>query len=211
MEKRATRRPYHSAQRQKQAEHTRAAIVAAARRLFFSTGYQATTIDAIAAEAGVSTPTVYGVFGSKRGLMVAISDSMDARADFATVEKALWASTDPREQIRLIAAAQVAFFERNADVLEPLREAGRVDEDVATLWKEGHARHRAGYARLAKKWAGSGRLRPGLDEKTAADTMSAISWIDVYWYFVGRCGWTAGQYHAWLEDALERLTLTPAE
>jgi AcrR family transcriptional regulator len=211
MEKRATRRPYHSAQRQKQAESTRTAIVAAARRLFFTTGYQATTIEAIAAEAGVSTPTVYAVFGSKRGLLVAISDSMDARAGFVTVEKALAASTDPLEQITLIAAAQVAFFERNADVLEPLREAGRIDEDVAILWTEDHARHRAGYSRLARTWAEWGRLRAGVDEKTAADTMSAIAWIDVYWYFVGRCGWTPDQFRRWLEDAFERLILTPGK
>ena len=211
MEKPAKRRAYHSTQRQKQAGDTRAAIIAAARRLFFTTGYLSTTIDAIAAEAGVSTPTVYSVFGSKRGLMIAISDSMDARADFATVEKALAASQDPREQLQIMAAAQVGFFERNADVLDPLREAGRVDEDAAVLWKEGHARHHAGYSRLAKRWASGQALRPGLDHKAAADMMSALSWIDVYWYFVRQCGWTAEQYRGWLEDSIARLVLTPGE
>jgi hypothetical protein len=45
------RRPYHSPARQRQAEQTRAGILAAARDLFRSAGYAATTIDAIASSA----------------------------------------------------------------------------------------------------------------------------------------------------------------
>ncbi len=51
-------RPYRSALRTRQAEETRARIVAAAARLFAAQGYQATTISAIAKEAGVSAETV---------------------------------------------------------------------------------------------------------------------------------------------------------
>ena len=54
----STARPYRSALRTRQAEETRARIVAAAARLFAAQGYQATTISAIAKEAGVSAETV---------------------------------------------------------------------------------------------------------------------------------------------------------
>jgi AcrR family transcriptional regulator len=51
------------------AEHTRAAIVEAALRLFRETGYEAATMRAIAREAGVSTGNAYYYFGSKDELI----------------------------------------------------------------------------------------------------------------------------------------------
>lgn len=46
-------------------------IVAAAKRSFFDNGYAATSIEAVAAAAGVSKVTVYNHFGDKRGLFTA--------------------------------------------------------------------------------------------------------------------------------------------
>jgi TetR/AcrR family transcriptional regulator, regulator of cefoperazone and chloramphenicol sensitivity len=66
------RRPYHSPTRQRQAEDTRRRILDAARALFREAGYAGTTLDAIAAAAGVSPKTV-SAFGSKRGLLAALS------------------------------------------------------------------------------------------------------------------------------------------
>lgn len=51
------------------AGHTRSAIVAAALRLFREKGYDATTMRAIAAEAGVSTGNAYYYFASKEELI----------------------------------------------------------------------------------------------------------------------------------------------
>jgi AcrR family transcriptional regulator len=50
----------------------RGAIVAAAARVFLSGGYGAASMDAIAAEAGVSKQTVYSHFGAKDALFEAI-------------------------------------------------------------------------------------------------------------------------------------------
>lgn len=205
------RRAYHSDKRQKQAEETRAAIVAGARRLFARGGYKATTLDAIAQEAGVSVQTVYSVFGSKRAVLLAISDDMDRRVDFGRLQAELAASPDPIEQLRLMATAQVDFFAHNADVLEPLREARRTDESLDALWREGLARHRAAYARLVKTWATRQALRPGLEPREATDVASALAWGDTYWYFTEHCGWTPERYRDWLVIALSRLILKQGE
>ena len=53
----------------RRAEQTRTAIVEAALRLFRDTGYDATTMRAIAREAGVSTGSAYYYFGSKEELI----------------------------------------------------------------------------------------------------------------------------------------------
>ncbi|NQV83461.1 MAG: TetR/AcrR family transcriptional regulator [Rhodospirillales bacterium] len=51
-------------------------IVAAARKLFLETGFGSTSMDAIAAEAGVSKRTVYSHFENKETLFAAIMGDM---------------------------------------------------------------------------------------------------------------------------------------
>ncbi|HLJ67467.1 MAG TPA: helix-turn-helix domain-containing protein, partial [Chloroflexota bacterium] len=52
--------------RQRQALATRRLIAQAARSLFTAHGYAATSIEAVAADAGVSPRTVYAIFGTKK-------------------------------------------------------------------------------------------------------------------------------------------------
>ena len=68
------RRRYDSSRRQEQARENRRAVLAAARRMFLEQGYAATTVGAIASEAGVSVETVYKAFGNKPGLVKAVAD-----------------------------------------------------------------------------------------------------------------------------------------
>src|SRR5688572_12160285 len=66
------RRRYESPRRREQAAATRAAILEAASRLFERDGYVATSVAAIATEAGVAVKTVYLAFETKRGLLIAL-------------------------------------------------------------------------------------------------------------------------------------------
>ncbi len=50
----------------------RADILAAARALFLADGFERTSVDAVAARAGVSKRTVYDYFGDKQTLLVAV-------------------------------------------------------------------------------------------------------------------------------------------
>src|SRR5690348_13433861 len=76
----AIARTYNSPTRQAQAGATRVAILDAARQVFAESGYAAATIEAVAAAAQVSVPTVYAVFGSKPRLLAAlVADAGSAR------------------------------------------------------------------------------------------------------------------------------------
>jgi AcrR family transcriptional regulator len=55
-------------------ERTRAAILSAARNLLASRGYEATTIRAVAKEAGIDPSMVMRYYGSKEGLFAAAVD-----------------------------------------------------------------------------------------------------------------------------------------
>ncbi|MEV0316972.1 TetR/AcrR family transcriptional regulator [Streptomyces sp. NPDC050658] len=54
----------------------RAAILAAARELFLAEGFDRSSVDAVAARAGVSKRTVYDYFGDKQTLLRAVVDSV---------------------------------------------------------------------------------------------------------------------------------------
>lgn len=53
-------------------QRKRAAIIAAALAVFLDEGYTAASVDAIAAKAGVSKPTIYNHFGNKERLFLAV-------------------------------------------------------------------------------------------------------------------------------------------
>lgn len=57
-------------------EITRSAIIRAARWLFLHRGYTATSVEAIALQAGVTKQTVYGYFVGKRDLFVCVIEDV---------------------------------------------------------------------------------------------------------------------------------------
>jgi len=67
-------RRYDSATRLAKARRTRMRILSAARDLFLVDGYVGTTLDAVAATAGVSPQTVYNLVGGKATLFKAVYD-----------------------------------------------------------------------------------------------------------------------------------------
>ena len=74
----STRR-YESPRRRQQAAATRTQILESARRLFEEQGYAATTMAAIAADAGVALKTVYVAFETKSGVLRAVWHLLPAR------------------------------------------------------------------------------------------------------------------------------------
>src|SRR5579859_8025465 len=127
-------RKYHSPRRQQQAEATRTAIVHAARKLFAERGYQATTLQAIAREAGVSVPTIYVVFGSKAAILSALVKSAGADEDIRALARDAFAEPDPWHQLRLAARVVRSIQERDADITNLLWQAGGGDPDLAAVW-----------------------------------------------------------------------------
>lgn len=62
--------------RERKKQQTRTAIITEAGRLFAARGFQATTMDEIAAAAGVSPATLYNYFGTKNTVLLAHLEGM---------------------------------------------------------------------------------------------------------------------------------------
>jgi TetR/AcrR family transcriptional regulator, mexJK operon transcriptional repressor len=83
-----------------------AAIAAAALRLFLRDGYERTSVDAIAAEAGVSKRTVYNRYGDKENLFLSVlRDTYDSMMTGfrSIVEKHLGEVTDVQQDLTAFA------------------------------------------------------------------------------------------------------------
>ena len=196
------KRRYHSPKRECQARQTREQIVEAARRLFARDGFTKTTVEAIAQEAGVSAQTVYASVGSKRAIVLALLDRMEAEGGNEELRRELGSTKDPRRQLRAIVRFNRRLFERGRDVLEVVM-ATRADPDVEAFGRAGEARRREGQVRWVRAWAEDGVLRPNLDEGEAADVLWALTGPELYWLFAVNSGWPGFRFEEWLFGTLE--------
>jgi AcrR family transcriptional regulator len=206
MAQRVKTRSYNSSRRRAQAAATRRDILGAAQRLFERQGYAATTMAAIAAEAGVALKTVYLAFETKSGVLRALWNQV-LRGDEgeAPVAERSWyrevvEEPDPQRQLQLNARNSRAAKTRIAGVLKVIREAAPVEPDTGALWEriqtEFHANQRVIVERLAERKA----LRRGLNVDRATDILWTLNHPDVWQLLVGERGWTPEQYEQWFGD-----------
>lgn len=197
------KRPYRSPRRRRQAEQTRDRILRSGRALFTSRGYGKTTITAIADAAGVSAPTIYATFESKRGILLALLDQMASDADVAGMTAALEAAAgDPRRQLRRFIAFTSQFYASGADLIAIARTVSGTEPDLDAMWREGEARRHRAAAPLIKQWKAAGALARGLSAKEATDIFWAMSGPDVYRLFVVARRWSRRRYEEWLARTL---------
>ena len=202
------KRRYDSSRRREQAGQTRAAILAAAGRLFVDPGYGATTLAAVAAEAGVAVQTLYAVFGSKRRLLSDLVDvtiagddapvELSQRAFVATVE----AQPDGLGKLTAYAVHLSEVNARQAGVLLALANAASADPDAAAIWQKNIADRRRGMGMFAAHLRDSGCLRSDVDVDAAADVLWLAMDFRNYDWLVRERGWSVEAYRRWYVDSV---------
>jgi TetR/AcrR family transcriptional regulator, regulator of cefoperazone and chloramphenicol sensitivity len=195
------RKQYNAPRRRTKAEANRRSVLKAARELFVTSGFVQTTVDAIALAAGVSSQTVYAVFGSKASLLLALLDDLERTVDAGGYAASIDAAIDAGQQLRLIVEFHCELFERGLDLIELARRSS-ADPSVGPFVDEGHRRRRAACERWVARWEREGLLRPDVDAETAADLLWVQCGPDLYAAFVLGCGWERQRVETWL---LERL------
>jgi AcrR family transcriptional regulator len=188
--------------RQQQAGQTRLAIARAARKLIFSKGYEAATIDAIAREAGVAAQTVYAVFGSKRGILTELQDQDSFGPDYQELIRQVEATTDPEVKVRFPARFARQIHDAQSTTFDRFRGAGVVAPDLASLEKERECRRYEAQKHLIEFLHQAGRLRKGLTVERARDILWALTGRELYRMLVRERGWTSQAYETWLAETL---------
>ncbi|HEX6762167.1 MAG TPA: helix-turn-helix domain-containing protein [Gaiellaceae bacterium] len=200
-----TRRPYHSPRREAQAAATRREILEAAGRLFARQGYPATTMGAIAGEAGVALKTVYVAFETKGGVLRALWNRTLRGDDEVPVAEQPWYrealdEPDPERQLRLNARNSRLGKERLGVVGQVIRAAAPSDPEIAALWDRIQTDYRENQRAIVASIEAKGALREGLVVDRAADILWALNNPDVWHLLVGLRGWTADAYERWSGD-----------
>ncbi len=185
--------------RAERAEVTRRRILTAARALFSSRGYGATTLREIAEEAGVAVQTVYAVFASKaailRVLREEVRDDPAADAAFSTALEA-----------RSIGEAFDAFarsirlrWEAGHDVVTANLDAATSDPALRPEVDAVLDVRRRGIKRLAAALVERGA---GHEAAWIAAVLDALSMPEAYDELTGVHGWTPDAYETWLRATL---------
>lgn len=203
------RRPYSSPIRQAQADATRRAIVGAAGKVFSASGYAAATIDAVAAEAQVSVPTVYAIFGSKGALLSAVVADAGSDGDIRTLAGLALSVTDPRRRLAQAARVVRTIMERERAMLRLLDEAGTASPELKAASLQVHRQQRAALGRVLRPIREEGAMRRGLDLDEAVATFSALASPECYRLLVGELGWSGARWEKWLAESAVRLLLRP--
>jgi len=204
-----SKRPYDARRRRERAEEERRStqrrVVDAARGLFLTKGYVATTMAEIAREAGVALQSVYSAGQSKADLLHLVTDVAVAGdgEDVMLLERptyaAVAAESNPERQVEMIAALIAATMERLAPIWVAYREAAAVDAKAAANLIAAHQRRHETFAGMIGM-VPEDRLR--LSPEVATDTAWAIGSIDVFLLLRSNQGWDAPQYAEWLTQTL---------
>jgi AcrR family transcriptional regulator len=199
--------------RAEQAELTRRRILDAAAALFAERGYAATTIDAVATQAGVAVETVYSRFGNKTGILDGILQPAVAggedrvplleRPEIAAVR----ACSDQDEQLRQLARFSRSILQRTQHVQRILRSAAAVDEHASDLYRRDREHRLSTQRAYIDMLLANGPLRPGLTAAEAADAYSALANPDTYTFLTSERRWSPERFEEWLCDTLTHTLL----
>ena len=207
------KRRYESPRRREQAAATRREILDAAQRLFVRQGYVATSMAAIAQEAGVATKTVYLAFETKSGVLRAVwHRALRGEREELPVGEQDWFrevmdEPDPERQVAINARNATMVKRRAGEVFEVVRAGAPSDPDVAALWQRIQSEFHAIQREIVKSLHAKGALKRGLGVDRGADLMWTLNHPAVWQLLVVERGWTPEQYERWLAESFREQLL----
>jgi AcrR family transcriptional regulator len=169
-------RPYRLGQRQAVTEKTRTRILIAARELLLaSDGFSGFSIDAVARQADVARMTVYNQFGSKIGLLEALSDSLAAHGGMEQLAR-VFRQPGPLDALDEYIMVFGHFWQSDRLVTRRLRSLAALDPDFEQVILSRDERRRHGLRvicqRLVEKY---GRPTAEVFDKTVKVLYTLIS------------------------------------
>jgi len=153
------RRAYRLGKREASVDRTREAILGAAHDEVAAG--RALSLGAVARAAGVSRITVYNQFGSRAGLLQAVSGRTLA------LPRALPTSSGARTELRERIAYACSVWASDAGLFRHLPRTGQNDESRVNR-------------QLAERLAASDELRPGCSIKEAEDVIGMLTAFEVF-------------------------------
>ncbi|XXT22354.1 TetR/AcrR family transcriptional regulator [Sorangium sp. So ce429] len=160
----------------------RAAILVAARELFLADGFDRSSVDAVAARAGVSKRTVYDYFGDKQALLRAVVESAGELLIAAirrAIDDSLTHVTDLQDALITLSVRIATELLGSVDYLALMRLVTMESAHLAELRDRDHWMMNAPEEALAERFAELARagLLDAPDPRLAADHYTALTFF----------------------------------
>jgi AcrR family transcriptional regulator len=168
------------------------------------------TLVDVARQAGLSRQTLYLLFGSRAGLLLAMVEHMDKRSQVGERFSRAREVSRPREAFEPYVRAWLEYLPKVFPVARALQAAATLgDREAAAAWESRMALLRGGFQHVARQLRDLGLLRGGWTAPAAADWMFSLSHIDTWQHLVVESGWKPGEAVEHIVTAL-RATLLRA-
>ena len=203
-------RSYDASRRLARARQTRRAIIEAAITLFTTQGYGATTLQAIADEAGVAVQTIYATLKNKPTILAEALDVAIAGDDtpVAVNERdwmsEVWTAATGEKRLLAYAEAVAQIMTRASDMFMVVSGAALSDPRLNELDQETQRRRREGASNVVRSVTEVSSLAPGLSADRATDIVWLLNGPEVHQQLVRAAGWSTDEYVGWLGRALVR-------
>lgn len=190
------KRRYSSENRDAQAAKTRSQILQAAKELFSFEGFDRVTINMLAEAAGVSMPTIYAVFKSKRGVLQSLIDEALPKKQFESLVKEAMEAKSLENHLRASAKIARHIYDAEKELMVILCGASVVAPEIKELEQEREQRRYKRQGDGLKSWIKGPALQ------NARDTLWALTGRDIYRLMVLERGWSSDKYEKWLAELL---------
>jgi AcrR family transcriptional regulator len=172
-------RRYISANGRRASAQTMDRVLDAAAELVSEDAFHTATMDDLAARAGVSRATVFSRFGSKVGVLEALSLRCAGSPEMRAIRDA-HALEDPVEAVNAAIDAACNHWEKQGFILIQLKAIVVLEPEASALIEAQQQEQRAGKQQLARGLARAGRLRPGWTQPKAAAALHTLTSVETF-------------------------------
>ncbi len=186
--------------RKEKAAATRRRMLDAAYRLFCDLGYRATTMEAIAAEAGVAVQTLYFTFHTKDEMLQQVHDRTVLGDEGLPPQLQPWyrAAMDEPDlgrALEIIVDGTQQIFARVAPMLPVFHTVAA--DPAGEVWLRAEQLRVEGYDALLRALEAKRPLRKGLRHVDARDILFVVLGPETYRAFVQGRRWTVARWVRW--------------
>jgi AcrR family transcriptional regulator len=172
-------RRYTSPNGRKASARTMERVLDAAADLVAEDAFHTATMDDLATRAGVSRATVFTRFGSKVGVLEALSTRCAGGPEMRAVHEAL-AVEDPVEAVDAMIEAACNLWEREGFILIQLKAIVVLEPEASAIIDAQQEEQYEGMALLARGLAKAGRLPQGMSQPAAAAALHVLTSVETF-------------------------------
>jgi AcrR family transcriptional regulator len=191
-------RPSERPRHEEYPDQTRAAVIAAARRLFAEDGFFQTKVEQIAKLSRVSPATVYAQCGGKHGLLRSLMDSWTQAPMVVGFQQEALAAADAALVMRTLSTAYLQITKKWGDVIRVVIDVAPHDDESGAVLATARGRHNSSLAEICRHLEGLGAFRDDVDAELATRIITYYYGIDGLLRTREVFGWSIERSNEWL-------------